>query len=380
MFEKISLIIPTHNRHHYLTRVLDYYSDINLKILVADSSKSIYVQKDNFNIEYFHYPNYFFAKKMNDIVQKVKTPYICLCADDDFIIPSAIAKCLDFLEKKEDYSSVQGLYTKFASKNKNIRFQPIYLHIPDRIYDINGKRPEERMKQIMTLYHQLFYSVHRTNNLKQAFSLMEKVSDNINANLGEVLVALVSIINGKNRTLPFYYAAREVIYGSIGHTTMKLDQLINSKEGKEEYKSLISYLSKYLSEKYNYSSQDSRNYVIDAINCYFDDFIPYYRNRARSKVKRLEMIKKKILTTLEIISPKLFNIIKYKTIYTLFGNPSSDFYEDFKKINKYVLLNSTGINASNQNTTPILMKVLDITKLLPCSFCRKIIYKFIQER
>ncbi|KKL68331.1 hypothetical protein LCGC14_2126020, partial [marine sediment metagenome] len=102
MFDKISLIIPTHNRHQYLTRVLDYYNGINLKILVADSSQKEYPFKNKYDIDYFHYPNYIPHKKLADIIQEVKTPYVFMCADDDFIIPKAIEKCIKFLDNNSD--------------------------------------------------------------------------------------------------------------------------------------------------------------------------------------------------------------------------------------------------------------------------------------
>ena len=39
---KLTIIIPTHNRPKYLTRVLDYYQDLKCKILIADSSDNKY--------------------------------------------------------------------------------------------------------------------------------------------------------------------------------------------------------------------------------------------------------------------------------------------------------------------------------------------------
>ena len=33
-----------------------------------------------------------------------------MCADDDFLVPSAITKCVAFLENNKDYSSAQGHY------------------------------------------------------------------------------------------------------------------------------------------------------------------------------------------------------------------------------------------------------------------------------
>ena len=120
IWDKVTLIIPTYNRHNYLTRILDYYSNVNLRILVADSSQNEYPFKNTYQIDYFHYPNYMPSKKLADIIQKVKTPYVFMCADDDFIIPRAIEKCIKFLDKNSDYSSAQGIYFSFIYGKKKL--------------------------------------------------------------------------------------------------------------------------------------------------------------------------------------------------------------------------------------------------------------------
>ena len=121
MFKDITLIIPTHYRHKYLDRVLDYYFDIDIKILICDSTKNVYGNKENLkNIEYSHYPDYKYSQKIYDITQKLTTKYTVLCADDDFIVPYAIKVCIDFLEKNKDYASVQGHIINFTNQKDKI--------------------------------------------------------------------------------------------------------------------------------------------------------------------------------------------------------------------------------------------------------------------
>ena len=53
-------------------------------------------------MQYFYYPNFSFMQKFNDVIQKVDTKYISICADDDFMVKSNAEKCVDFLEQNQD--------------------------------------------------------------------------------------------------------------------------------------------------------------------------------------------------------------------------------------------------------------------------------------
>ena len=54
--DKITVIIPTHERPQYLQRALDYWSQSGMKILVADSSAKKYQGQIPESVYYYHYP------------------------------------------------------------------------------------------------------------------------------------------------------------------------------------------------------------------------------------------------------------------------------------------------------------------------------------
>ena len=54
MKDKLTIIIPTHERHHVLARAIDYYSSWDCKIIIADSSKVTYSKKLPDNIQYLY--------------------------------------------------------------------------------------------------------------------------------------------------------------------------------------------------------------------------------------------------------------------------------------------------------------------------------------
>ncbi len=352
LFNKITLIIPTHNRHQYLSRVLDYYNDINLRILVADSSQKEYPFKNGYEIDYFHYPNYLPQNKLADIIQKVKTPYVFLCADDDFIMPKAIEKCIEFLEKNNDYGSVQGKYVRFYNKSRNISFEPFYTTYKD--YHFDAKSPIERMKQLLSTYIPVFYSIQMTKNLHQGLSF----KDLSNGYLNEIYLALMTVINGKHKVLPFYYGVREKTKYGKRRNYESLESFIKNPNNKEEYELFLNYVSKYISENYDYTFNDSKKYVQEAIDSYLNIFLPFYKKKKiwKPTYKTSEKIQNIFYSMLKVISPKLYNFIKNKTIYGDFENPSSKYYADFKQIRKLISNHSRRIRVFNNNPKPILYK------------------------
>ena len=66
--ESITVVIPAHNRPEKLRRVLHYYSQTNMQILVSDSSDILFLYLYEFTeLIYFHYPKEQFLRKINKI-------------------------------------------------------------------------------------------------------------------------------------------------------------------------------------------------------------------------------------------------------------------------------------------------------------------------
>ena len=121
-----SIIIPTHDRHSVLMRSIDYYQNFNCNIFIADSSieKLSYDFPDN--ITYIHLPDLSFAKKILEVAESVKTPYVCMSADDDYLLESSLQAGERFLDCNLDYVSVQGRYLGFEVVENQVIFTPKY--------------------------------------------------------------------------------------------------------------------------------------------------------------------------------------------------------------------------------------------------------------
>lgn len=213
MFNDVTIIIPTHNREEFLKRILSYYAPHDIKILVADSSQkraNVHVLALNPNIEYFHYPDFDFVEKMRDVVKKVQTPYIVMCADDDFIIPGAIYDCKSFLQHNTEYVTVDGKNVYIIEKKGSIKYIP-YSNVTQS-NDANDART-----RIVYYFNNLMafpYCLYRSHILKNVFEHMSNYRSN--NNFFEVHMAIHTLFMGKHKKLDILYSFRDLNDSSGG--------------------------------------------------------------------------------------------------------------------------------------------------------------------
>ena len=76
-FKNVTLLIPTWNsRTDYLNRILSYYADVPISVVVCDMSEKPFLFKDNYNITYLHYPNMLWQERVWRASSIIKTKYI----------------------------------------------------------------------------------------------------------------------------------------------------------------------------------------------------------------------------------------------------------------------------------------------------------------
>ncbi|MBN2638847.1 MAG: TIGR00180 family glycosyltransferase [Bacteroidales bacterium] len=214
--DKFTLIITTYNRYQYLLRLLNYYRNFGFpfSIIILDSSSDdISIHSDEFQRLFDHqriiYKKYdskiFIAEKIAKGIEDVSTPFSCLCADDDFILPIGIDKCVDFLEMNPDYSLAQG---KFIVHWKGLFTNKFYWAVGyPNDHSVQNKDPLERFESHLLDYEVTFYAVHRTEVLK---SIWKETSTNFRDwGLHEIFPSSLSMLMGKKAVLPVLFSSRE---------------------------------------------------------------------------------------------------------------------------------------------------------------------------
>lgn len=311
LLDKITLVIPTHYRHHYLERLLNYFKGSSLKILVADSTNVPFAKKNDFDIEYLHYPNFTYLEKLSDCINRIKTPYTVMCADDDFIVLASLLECATFLEKNADYSFCQGYSYMYQTFNEKIVFWLTrYNHNCE--YD----DPKKRFYQFNSTP---YYGLNRTENLKQWLSFLEdfkagstKASSSFY--IDNALTKIVAI-NGKSKLLKIPFGIRE--YASQLGDGSKLHETLFDINPLDYYRKLSHFIEEHLQIE-RFFEQHEKIFLTE-----LSDRIKYDFSMKKSKEKNLKI--------LSLITP---SYIKY--LYRKFSMKSSFKGIEFIEARKYL--------------------------------------------
>ena len=226
MINNLTVVIPTQNRPQHLNRLLNCIRE-RVHILVADSSdlrsgsgvnttSSLLVEKFDVNTS--------FSKKIYEALKIVETPYVQLCADDDFPILSTSERCMQALENDPKISAICGLTIAFSQNFAGICTWPRYL---DKAFWRNNENQNyRRFLKSFTDYYQFFYGVHRSDLLRQIFKFS---SQHVHKRGWEMDVTLMSSLTGNQLVLKTVGSAREAMAPALQlDTNPSVNEWINT--------------------------------------------------------------------------------------------------------------------------------------------------------
>ena len=217
--ENLTIIITSFNRPKCLYRLLSFLLSFKkgFKIIIADSSfpdqdfsqvKSLDFQ-NRVNFQRFK-SDVKVAEKISKSLNFVETEFSVLCAEDDFIIPTSVETCIQFLKKNPDYSSCHGKYYVHSSSEYTRKFGIVFRELSKATVSCEYENPLDRIQfyldgKIGPQY--TFYAVFKTNNLKKTWQQTYFYANNWLIN--EYFPCIISLILGKMKTLPIFYMSRE---------------------------------------------------------------------------------------------------------------------------------------------------------------------------
>lgn len=173
--KKITIILPLKDREEYTARWINENIFDEFDYIIADGSKTSANQKlistlaNRKNIEYIRYEYdqnvRDFAKKMLDASKQVKTPYLLVCDNDDFINPSGIWDCISVLETNDDFVMSGGAIYEVSSIEKldGKRFSYSLPILGMDLSSINSLSGFDALKNVYRDYKYPWYSVYKTN-------------------------------------------------------------------------------------------------------------------------------------------------------------------------------------------------------------------------
>jgi len=284
LFDKITVIIPTHERHQYLKRSLDYWSQSEFQILVVDSSGDKFQGQVPDNINYFHYPNKPFVEKLIDGLGKIDTEYTVLCADDDFITPTGLNACIEFLEDNKDYIVAHGQYIAIVPPGNNLEpdghfcWRQKYLSASNEFEDA-----VDRLRYHFKNYScPTFYGVHRTSIMLLIKQETEKHTNE--TRFAELLPSMLSVIYGKVKRLDSLYCARERTLKK-GNMPSLISYMNNGTYDKK-YERFKNCLAKHLSKEADINILEAGKVVDMSMDKYLSRMVKNKKKSLRSKLKK----------------------------------------------------------------------------------------------
>ncbi len=290
---KVGIIIPTLNRLDFVERLIKYYLFCNdqVSVYIGDASnndssnklKSIIDNKSVCKIYYYHFPKLNDAKTIYKLSTLVKEKYLCFSGDDDFFITKSLIKCVNFLEKNENYSCVQGRTYIFETKSNKLYEQVLMIHNHLGKIEILQNNSHSRALKLSKNYYVPEFSVHRT---KQFIKDKKPSIEILDRNIREYISSFNIIINGRSKFLDCIYLMRQhhPIRGEStisNHYSNKKTSKIFDTNSLNDFKN---YLKNKLVEKDKISQDYSRKIllkIIKNLNIYEDkskDFSLVFQN------------------------------------------------------------------------------------------------------
>ena len=263
ILSKLTLIMPTYNRHTYVLRNMRYWSGREVTVLVLDGSdqpiNATLLEGIAGNIRYHHLPISIHERLFRS-TKLIDTEYSALYGDDEFFSRIAVEKCINELENDKSLVSCVGRCIGFNPTDVGIVGRPWYSDMKD--YKLLLDDPIERMVFHMGNYNgSTIYSIIRTPVWKHAVNMFSKKLFTV-FSMEEYIFEMVVAFMGKSKVIPILYWYRSLENERIIQNENKFHVWWNSISDIEEKETFISFMVDSLSIYSDINKINLRNGVI----------------------------------------------------------------------------------------------------------------------
>lgn len=274
--QKITILIPTHNRVEFLKRQCAYLRAMQpeANILIVDSTPGLAWRENqntvnniskNLRIQYLRQEKPLLDKLIWSLDQVV-TPYVVFCADDDFLNFHCLSKYIEFLVDHVDYSCAGGATVKIRTNKTGKRREVLC-----RGYSLLSSSAVSRFKHFASYWFSTFYHVQRTEGLRENFRMASCLDFEAARIYPEYLLAQLNISSGMVKFFPELYSIRQMHTSNLGSSPLVLSQSAH----RDQHDKFIAILANHLSRACSISAHKSQEIVSTS-----------YYHFARDKLKR----------------------------------------------------------------------------------------------
>ena len=297
MIDNLIIIIPTHNRQHYLRRVVKYYSSFPCKVYICDSSKEKAEIEYSDNITYRWVPQSNFYGKVLDVLNETSADFYALSPDDDFLKQETLLECYEALIKNNNFSAGTGRQVLFNEDFDGFFWSPDYLNQLSTIGEMKFHSKEEYAHYFESHYQNILWSLFRRDVVISAFKCLNECNFS-NGNFVELILGIEAVRNGDIYMSKNGLNFREIISSDHwGSTSLSIsrENINKNKQMSEDVKKLLKYnddcgfteycLNSYLSSDENTSQ---KKYIVTMIGTFLFKIIEKVLNAIIPKRNMLE--------------------------------------------------------------------------------------------
>lgn len=174
-----TLVVPTYDRPEQLRWLIDYLmsADLKSRVLVLDSSPAKAhkmnrgtIRKAELDIAHLRFsPDLNPYDKLRQGLTEVRTPFCSICADDDFVILPGLRDSIAALQADGEAVAAHGPYFNFEQGFARLHVS----FLVQRCERIDEMSAFDRVSQLMSHYHALFYAVQRSEIARSSFRATE---------------------------------------------------------------------------------------------------------------------------------------------------------------------------------------------------------------
>jgi len=206
-------------------------NNIKIKVLIADSSNPEDLKA---NIQFInkietklHVDHHIFdskislSEKYRLVLPDINTPFVVICADDDFLVPSSLKKAVEFLKVNPHYSVAQGYAASFELRDSLVHGEIKTLNCNTQ-RSIEHISAAERLVDHLRHYSLTYYSVHRTDQIWRIFEKRAEFDKKTELliphfRFRELLTSCLSVIQGKAKKLDCLLMVQQSHPMSVSH-------------------------------------------------------------------------------------------------------------------------------------------------------------------
>ena len=227
---QLTILLTLKDRAEFTRRWMAYAERIRFpfKVLIADGGTDASVPAmladrghfPNVDYEYLRYPEdtdyrRYYAK-IDDALGRVRTPFVAMTDNDDFLVPETLARSVRFLASNPDYASCGGLCAQFWIVPDAADTAPGLLHgsridwkVGSLVRSIEASSAVERLERLpISIADPLFYDVKRIEEARRQFQLIRRLEFS-DLFLMEILVHYLTVISGKTKRLRQLHLVRQ---------------------------------------------------------------------------------------------------------------------------------------------------------------------------